>query len=281
MAVSGMPRRRLRSVSCWRASCCPTITPVISRLARPVFLIPLVVVLVLIAVGAWWWSRAGSSTPVSEQEAGQEYGGGAAGKVIPGGPRAGVWSYRATGDETVGVGPASIDRPLPSTAQLVVRPAKGGFWRTLVLSKEHVEASRLRIAPEGEYLMERVTTVKVAGLGRDDRQLLVPPALVYPAAMEPGKTWTVRYRMDEVRVVDRARVLRREVVDVGGRPVDVVVIQKRATISGPVEGFRRDTLWWSPELKLPARWKLSTKVDGVASLRTVADMALLSTEPGQ
>lgn len=251
----------------------------VSRLARPAFLIPLAVVLVLLGLGAWWWSRAGSSTPVSEQEAGQDYGGGAERSAIPGGPRPGVWSYRATGDETVGVGPVSIDRPLPATAQVVVRPAPGGFWRTLALSKEHVEASRLRITNEGEYLTERVTTVKVTGLGRDDRQVLTPPSLVYPADIQVGDAWTSRYRLDEVRVVDRARALRRDVVDVGGRQVPAVVIDKRATVSGPVRGSRRDLLWWSPELRMPVRWKISTTIDGVASLRTDADVVLTSTEP--
>lgn len=253
--------------------------PVISRLARPIFLIPLVLVVVLIVLGAWWWSRAGSSTPVSEQEAGQDYGGGTGDRSIPGGPPPGVWTYRATGDETVGAGPVSIDRPLPPEAQMVVRAAPRGFWRTLVLSKEHVEASRIRTAPEGEYLVERVTTVKVAGLGRDDRQALVPPPLVYPASMEVGDTWTERYRMDEVRVVTRARVVRREVVDVGGRSVDAVVIGKTTAITGPVAGSRRDTVWWAPGLRMPVRWRFSTTVDGVASLRTDADVVLTSTEP--
>lgn len=252
---------------------------VISRLARPIFLIPLVAVVVLIVLGAWWWTRAGSSTPVSEQEAGRDYGGGTAAASIPDGPRPGVWTYRATGDETVGVGPVSIDRPLPPEAQMVVRAARGGFWRTLVLSKEHVEASRIRAAPEGEYLVERVTTVKVAGLGRDDRQVLVPPPLVYPAAAEVGDTWTERYRMDEVLVNGRARVLRREVLDIGGRSVATLVMRKDATITGPVAGFRRDTVWWSPALRMPVRWKLSTKVGGVASLRTDAEVVLTRTEP--
>lgn len=242
-------------------------------------IIPLVAALVLVAFAAWWWSRAASSTPVSEQEAAQDYGGGTAAGEIPGGPSPGVWAYRATGDETVGVGPVSIDRALPENAQVVVRPAAGGFWRTLVLSEEHVEASRLRVVPEGELLVERVTTVKVAGLGRDDRQVLVPPPLLYPAALEVGDAWTERYRMDEVRVVDRSRVLRSAVVDVGGRPVDTLVILRDATVRGPVSGFRRDTLWWSPDLRMPVRWRLSTKVGGVASLRTDAEVVLTNAGP--
>lgn len=251
-----------------------------SRLGRPIFLIPLVIVLVLIGAGAWWWSQAGSSTQVSTAQADRDYGGeGGTARVAPGGPRAGVWTYRSRGDETVGTGPVKLDRPLPGTARIVVRPAPEGFWRTLVLSEEHVEASRLRVAPEGDYLEERVTTIKVAGLGRDDREVLVPPPLILPRSLEPGDTWTERYRMDEVRVVTRARVLRATTVDVGGQRVPVVVIQKKGTVTGPLEGFRDDTMWWSPDLDMPVRWRLSTSLAGFASLRSDADLVLTSTEP--
>ncbi len=251
-----------------------------SRLARPAFLIPLVVVLVLIAGGAWWWSQAQTSTPVSQAQAGEDYGAAAdAAPVVPGGPRAGVWTYRATGDETVGAGPVSVDRRLPETAQVVVRAAPGGFWRTLALSEEHVEASRFRARPAGNFVVERVTTVKVAGIGRDDRQMLLPPPLAFPRSMEPGDSWVERYRMDEVQVVTRARVLRSAVVDVGGEQVPVLVIDKKGTVSGPVEGFRDDRLWWSPDLHMPARWEIATELDGFASLRMDADLVLQGTAP--
>jgi hypothetical protein len=251
-----------------------------SRLARPAVLIPLVIVLVLIGAGAWWWSQAQSSTPVSAQKAEQDYGGDAtAGRVVPGGPRAGVWTYRASGDETVGAGPVSADRRLPGTARVVVRPAPGGFWRTLALSEEHVEASRLRSTPRGTLVVERVTTITVAGIGRDDRQMLVPPPLAYPRALEPGDSWVERYRMDEVRVLTRARVLRRDAVEVEGRRLPVLVIEKKGTVTGPIEGFRDDVQWWSVELDMPVRWSIATELDGFASLRMDAELVLESIAP--
>lgn len=249
-----------------------------SRLARPVILIPLVLALVLIGLGAWWWSQAGSSTPVSDDQAGREYGSSDA-PAVPGAPKSGVWSYRASGDETVGLGPVTIDRDLPAKAQIVVRPAAKGFWRTLVLSEEHVEASRLRIAPAGEYLEERVTTLKVTGFGRDDRERLVPPALVYPSAMEPGDTWTERYMLDKVRVVTRSRVLRADTIQVDGASVKVLVIDKRGTVSGPLAGGRTDRIWWSPDLRMPVRWVMHTTLDGFASLRMDADLTLTRAAP--
>lgn len=249
-----------------------------SRLARPIILIPLVIALVLIGLGAWWWSQAGSSTAVSQEQAGRDYGSGAA-PAVAGAPRSGVWTYRATGDETVGVGPVTIDRALPSEAQIVVRPAPKGFWRTLALSEEHVEASRLRVTPKGEYLEERVTSVKVTGLGRDDREKLVPPPLVYPVAIEVGDTWTERYSMDEVRVVVRARVIGRTTIDVAGTRVPVVIIDKRGKVSGPLAGVRDDRVWWSPEMRMPVRWVMRTDLDGFASLRTDADLTMVRPAP--
>lgn len=251
---------------------------IVSRLARPIVFIPLLIALVFIGLGAWWWSQAGTSTPVSEEYAGREYGS-AGGPAVAGAPASGVWTYRATGDETVGIGPVTVDRPLPTEAQIVVRPAPKGFWSTLALSEEHVEASRLRVTPEGEYLEERVTSVKVTGLGRDEREKLVPPALVYPASIEPGDTWTERYVMDEVRVLTRARVTGAETVDVGGTPIQVLVIDKRGKVTGPIAGIRDDRIWWSPELRMPVRWVMRTKLDGFASLRTDADLTLTSPVP--
>lgn len=248
---------------------------VVSRLARPAFLIPLVVVLVLVAAGAWLWSRAGSSTPVSEEAALEDFGQGGSRTTI--GPQAGVWTYRATGDETVSLGPFDVDRALPPEARMVVRPAPDGYWRTLAFSEEHVEAARLRVTPRGQYLEERITTIRVAGIGRDDRQVLTPPPLVHPRVLRVGMSWTERYSLDEVKVNAKVRVLRRTTVRVGDREVPAFVVRTTAAITGPFPGRRVDTMWWSPALSMPVRWTLDMDIRGIASLRTNADITL--TDP--
>jgi hypothetical protein len=212
---------------------------VISRLARPAVLIPLATALVLVGLGAWWLSRAGSSTPVSEEQAARDYGSDDAAAMPAGAPEAGVWTYTARGDETVGTGPLEIDRELPPEARVVVRPAPDGYWR----------------------------------------EVLKPPPLAYPRSIEVGDTWTERYMMDKVRVVTRVRVLRSAPVKVGGRDVPTVIIEKLGKVSGPVGGYRNDRLWWSDDLKMPVRWVISTKLDGFGSLRTDADLRLAQLEP--
>jgi len=277
MPVSGLRRRRVRAVSCPRPDC-PTIGYVMSRLARPVVLVPLVVVLVLIGVGAWWWTRAGSSTGVSAEQASREYGGSPP-RSVAGAPQGGTWTYRARGDETVGLGPIELDRPLPDEAQVVVRPAPGGYWRTLVLSEQHVEASRFRVRTRGAFLEERITTVTVAGVGRDDRQVLVPAPLAWPRRIAVGDAWRERYVMDEVRVDTRVRVLRRTSIEVAGRRIPVLLVDRRGVVSGPLEGFRDDRMWWSPSMQMPVRWVLRTKLEGFASIRTDADLVMSGVEP--
>jgi hypothetical protein len=249
---------------------------VISRLARPAFLIP-VIVLIVILMGAWLWVRAGSSTQVSGGQALRDYGD-AASRATKG-PLPGVWTYRLAGDETVGLGPLRVDRTFPPEAQVVVRRALSGYWRTLVFSEEHIEASRLRVTPRGQYLDERVTTVKVAGIGREDAKRLVPPPLTLPNPIRVGMTWPERYALDDVRVNARARVLRRQRVQVGDRNVEAFVIRVVAHITGPLPGARTDEVWWSPALSMPVRWGIDMDITGTASLRMRADLTLAAPAP--
>lgn len=251
----------------------------VSRLARPRVLIPIAIVVVLVGMGVWMWARAGSSTGVSAEQARAAYGAGATGEAIPGGPRAGVWTYAATGDESVGLGPVDVERALPTQATVVVRPAAGGYWRTLVLSEEHVEASRFRVGPQGAYLVERVTTVTVAGFGRDDRQRLVPPPLVHPRGIAVGDTWREHYSLAEVTVDARVRVLRREVLRVEDTDVPTFLVETDAVITGPLPGTRVDRMWWSPDLQMPVRWTLAMDIHGIASLRTDAEAMMTGTGP--
>lgn len=248
-----------------------------SRLARPIVIIPLALLLVLVVAGTWFWARAGSSTPVSAAAALREYGAG--GSSAPSGPRPGAYTYLATGAERVSLGPLGVNRDLPGAARIVVRGSAGGYWRTLVLSEEHVEGTRFRVGEDGAREVQRLTIVKVVGVGREDVVDLKPPPLSYPARIRVGDTWHERYHLAEVVVDSHVRVMGREDVSVGGTAVPALIIRTRALITGPFPGRRTDVMWWSPALAMPVRWKIDMDIGGAASLATHADLLLTSPDP--
>lgn len=250
-----------------------------SRLARPIVIVPLGLLLILVVAETWFRTRAGSSTPVSEATALAEYGVG--GRAATSGPRLGVYTYRVTGVERVSLGPLSVDRDLPREARIVVRGAPGGYWRTLVLSDEHVESTRFRVTAAGARGVQRRTIVKVAGIGREDFVDLKPPPLSHPTRIRVGDTWNERYHLDEVVVDARVQVTGREEVSVGGRARSAFIIRTKALITGPFPGWRTDVMWWSPVLAMPVRWKIDMDVGGAASLATHADMLLTSADPAR
>lgn len=256
---------------------CPTIAAVARRITRPVVLVPLVIVLVLVGAGLWFWFAASRSTPVSAQSALEEYG--TAGGETVTGPRAGAWSFAATGSETVGFGPVRVTRDLPAVARLVVRPAAGGYWRTLALSEEHVEATRLVVGAAGTRARSRTTTLTVAGIGRTQDDTMAPPPLVYPSRLAVGDAWRQRYALHNLDVDARVRVLRRDVVRVGDADVPVFVIRTDGVITGAIPGRRVDVDWYAPSLGLPVRWTIDMDVSGAASLVVKADLRMTSIEP--
>lgn len=248
---------------------------------RPARLI-LLVVLAAAAVGAAWaWHRAGSSTEVSPGAAlaGFRERGGAAGARPPGAPRPGVYTYVQTGAERGALGPVGVRRDLPDEARYVVTASPDGYLEELSLSREHVEATRFVLGGEGARATWRRSHVTFAGLGRDDRRELVPPPLHMPRVLAPGRTWGGRYRAGTLAFRYRSRALRREGVEVGGRLLPAVVVEVTTRTSGAHPGTRRETLWWSPALSMPLRWRIALDVGGPATLHTDADLVLRAVTP--
>jgi hypothetical protein len=250
-------------------------------IARPVRASLILLLLVAVGAGVWLWHRAGSSTPVDPDDAVRDFRSAGAGGGDPraGVPRAGVYRLRQSGSESGGVGPVDLDRRLPAVAVYTVTPAPGGYREELAISEEHVEAALLRVGPGGTTRTSTRTKVTFLGVGRDDRRVLRPAPLRFPARLSEGATWSSRYVAGSLPVTVRSRVLGAGVVEVDGRPRPVLVIRSVTDTAGTHPGRRTDTIWWSVARALPLRWSIDSEIRGVARLRTHAELALESLAP--
>lgn len=253
-----------------------------SLVQRPVRAALVALLLAAIGAGVWLWREAGESTAVSQERALREFreDGGAAGAAAAAGiPAPGVYTYRQSGSEEGGIGPASISRDLPAEARYVVTRAAGGYRAQLSISQQHVEGVSLSVGPGGTREVARRTKVTFLGLGRDDRRTLRPSPLRLPARLRAGRAWSGSYSAGNLPVAFRSRVLRRDAVTVGGRRWAVWVIRSRSMTGGAHPGDRTDVWWWSPRLALPLRWTIDMRIGGPATLDTRATLELADTTP--
>lgn len=132
------------------------------------------------------------------------------------------------------------------------------------------------MAAAGTRAVARRTTVTVAGFGRTDDVAMLPPALTYPRHLTVGMRWQQRYRLRDLVVTSRVRILRRAVVTVAGHDVPVFVISTTAAITGPLPGYRTDIDWFAPSLGVPARLRINMRISGTASLDMQMDLRLAS-----
>ena len=249
--------------------------------ARPLRASLILLLLVALGAGLWLWSRAGESTPVREADALRGFRASGDGGAGPrrGVPRPGVYTLRQSGRERGGVGPVTLSRALPDMALYVVTALPGGYREELDLSEEHIESVDLRVGPRGALEVARRTKVTFLGVGRDDRRTMRPPPLRMPRTLRVGDAWSDRYVAGTLPISARARVLRKDAVEVDGERRAVMVIRSVTDTGGTHPGRRTGTMWWSPGLALPLRWTIDMEIRGIARLRTRSDLVMESLEP--
>lgn len=251
--------------------------------ARPWRVVAVLLVVALVGAGFWLWHRAGSSTPVSEEDALGAFreGGGAAGagRVAPGVPAPGVYTFAQSGSEEGGAGPLEISRGLPGQARYTVIRTADGYREELAISREHVEGVTVRVRPRASWELARRTRVTFLGFGRDDRRRLRPPPVRLVRPLTVGRSWRASYSAGTLPVTSRSVVLRQEVVVVGGRRYAARVVRTVGDTGGAHPGRRVDVIWWSPALALPLRWEIDMEIGGPATLRTRARLELESVTP--
>ena len=235
--------------------------------------------LAVVIASVFLWRSAGSSDPVSQDEALATFRSSQGEAAATGGPAPGVYRYSASGSETGGVGPLAITRSLPAQARLVVTSRAGGWDAEMDYSRQHIES--MRVARHGGELRVtfRRTKVTFAGFGRDDRRAVEPPSLFLPARPSPGEHWRESYRTGDINVRVDNRIVRRERARVGDREIDVLVVTSHSETDGPHPGTRDETLWWAPSLAIPVRWDVDMDIGGTFVFKARSSVRLESAVP--
>jgi hypothetical protein len=248
---------------------------------RRVVLATVAAVVVLAAgAAAYGWHRAGESDAVPPSAAVAAF------RADPGppaddAPAPGVYTYAVSGWECGGVGPVCLRRELPAVGQLTMRRTDGGISEQLFLSEQHGEGRTLVRGEGGWRLAEQWSDLTFLGLGRETRDAAEPRPLVLPDDLADGRTWTEAYRLREVPVEVEARVARHETVDVGGEPVEAVVIEAVTTMGGALAGTIRETTWYAPSLGMDVRRVVSRRIDGSFRYELELDARLTDAIPAR
>lgn len=238
-----------------------------------------VMVVALVVGGLVLWRIASHSDPVSLQDVLKRFRAASQGAAVDGPPAPGVYAYRLTGREHGGAGPLAVTRDLPSQAVATVTRTPDGWQIQTEYSKQHIEGARYVVRADAIDMVWRRVDVSFAGLGRDDRRDLTGRYRLIPVAATVGDTWNDRYLAGTLVNRVRTRVVRREEIDVAGTPVPTLVLQSHTETSGTFSGTRDETLWWSPELRVPVRSKLDVVVKGVVGYDSHLDMTLTGLTP--
>jgi hypothetical protein len=172
-------------------------------------------------------------------------------------PRPGVYVYAQTGYERAKVGPLTIRRAFPAQALFVVSGSGHVVQTEWRYSKQHLEASRVRVTTSGSYTLWQRTRLQLIVVA-DEAHATVPVTLSLPAHLHVGQTWTQRYSVNGISTVSRNRIVRRTTLD-GKR---VFVETADSVVTGAHPGSERDVDWIDPSTGLDLRETIDRKVGG-------------------
>jgi hypothetical protein len=245
-----------------------------------------VVLVLVVAGGAAFvlWPRR--PTPITEDDALDEFRGGTVPGVGPSaGPAPGVYTYDAVGTESIDMGPVPLpERTIPSTVTLVVQPADGACWSLdLNLMAEHTETTRAcREADGGLSLPSQTKAVLVPGFrvgitnACDPAVVLSPTAADLPLACR--ETFDVSGLVLAVDLEGTATSEPGGPMTVEGRAVDTVHLHIDLTGTGDLEGHSIED-WWVTTDGLPVRMERDIDLDGPGHFVERSTLTLRSVTP--
>jgi hypothetical protein len=172
-------------------------------------------------------------------------------------PRPGVYVYAQTGYERAKVGPLTIRRKFPATALLVVSGSGNVVQTEWRYSKQHLEATRVRVTPSGSYTLWQRTRLQLI-VTDDEAHDTKPVTLSLPAHLHAGRAWMQRYSVNGITTVSRNRIVRRTTLD--GKVVFVETAD--SVVSGAHPGTERDVDWIDLSTGLDLRETIDRKVGG-------------------
>lgn len=257
----------------------------------------MVVLGAVVAAGALAWGlRPRGSTPVTEDDALEDFRGRTSTTVrAPGDagggpalPEAGVYRYDMVGTESVKLGPLPTeDRTYPDLVTAVVtHPSATCFEFTVNLIEQHTEVTRYCREAAGLRLTEhhkhqQVGAVSPTATMRCDPDVLVTASATAPTELRCSLTLTGGPAKVTAKVEGTATPGATERQTVGDQQVEVRLVSIDSVISGSLSGTWSEKLWLDVRTDLPVRIERAFDLTGLATFRERSRLELADLTPAR
>lgn len=232
-------------------------------------------------------AAGGDLVPAAADAAPAGGGTAATGTPLPGRPAAGVYSFAASGGETVSIGPASQNRTLAATVTAIVRHSGECWTFTHNLFAEHVETTTYCPGGDGSLRMSAHTkSQKIGVVSAEANMSCAPPDMIGPVAAPTGR-WATTCKLQTHTPVFTANVTQTgtttvtgpETVNVGGVDVPAWHVQERRDASGDFSGHWYDDIWFSTVDHTIVQIARDTEMAGPARFTERSSFTLGSLQP--
>lgn len=256
---------------------------------KKVLIAAVVLVIALAGAVAWFvWPRG--TTPLSEDEAVDDFRKRTEGTATTGDPdgampAAGVYRYAATGEERVKFGPLPAEtRTIPEivTATVVHSDARC-FTFSVSFFAEHTEDSRYCLAGGGSLRLDEHLKHQTIGAVSPTATMRCDPATVLPATTA---SVPIRCRMElagapiSVDATLTGTAARRpdRPMRIGAATSTVTPVTVRFTLGGDLTGTWTETIWFTED-RLPALIDRRLSLRGPATFTESSRLTLLDLTP--
>ncbi len=199
-------------------------------------------------------------------------------------PAAGVYTFVASGEEVVKLGPLPAQtRPFPAEVTGVVLPGEQGcFEWTLNLFAEHVETTSYCVHGEELTLEHHTKQQQIGALSPTASMDCDPNTIPLTAGRSSDLDCHLTLSGGPASIAadlsGSASAGTAESVEVGGDEVTAVPVTIDFVVTGDLSGSWVETTWWGPD-NLPVRVERSLDLQGPASFTENSRLDLLDLQP--